>query len=92
MTSEEREARLAAIVAQLLPCPFCGMKLPVDDDTIYPTTSPQHRTWYGVYRYGIFCNEVFSGCGAEIHGAGATVDDALSAAIAAWNMRAGSAR
>ena len=82
---------------KLLPCPFCGQELDINDlDTIYPSgivwrDDPDIGRAYYNYRdrlpndelcWSIQCSTLTGkGCGAEIGG------DSKEEAIAAWNKR-----
>lgn len=64
------------------PCPFCGCKVdPNDIDTLYPSGIAwvEAEDGYVYYEravihpkeqwcYKIICNELYGGCGAEVHG------------------------
>ena len=80
----------------LLPCPFCGKAVDLeDDDTLYPVGF-YWREKDGVRHYirhkdrkqgdesvwGMHCSETSGGCGAEIE------SDSKQEAINAWNRRA----
>jgi len=81
----------------LLPCPFCGKPVDLDDhDTLYPSGTfwrydeeLKMRTYHGAIDrvhddgmcYGMHCSAQAGGCGAEIHG------DGKEETISAWNRR-----
>lgn len=82
---------------KLLPCPFCGKRVTLeDDDTLYPSgilwrDDPEIglRTYHRRKEqregdgmcYTLHCPVPSGGCGAEISG------DSKEEAIAAWNRR-----
>ena len=82
-------------VIEMLPCPFCGKRVDLDDDdTLYPT-GIYWRITDGVRHYirhknrlpddnkvwGMHCPETSGGCGVEIH------RDSREECIDAWNRR-----
>lgn len=85
------------MMTELLPCPFCGMPVDIeDDDTLHPTGIGWRddkcigfRTYHS-YRetpkkqwcWGMHCPTTSGGCGAEIHA------DSKDEVIAKWNTRA----
>lgn len=82
----------------ILPCPFCGKAVDLEDqDTLYPSGTywrdhKEHglRTYHSRSTreegdgvcYGMHCPIPAGGCGAEIRG------DSREEAIAAWSRRA----
>lgn len=81
---------------EMKPCPFCGMKVDLDEpDTLYPNGNGWihneviEKKVYVSFRevpkeqwcYTMHCPETTGGCGVEISG------DSKEEAIAAWNKR-----
>lgn len=81
---------------ELLPCPFCGKPVDLNDaDTLYPSGiywrgDGETRHYIRHYErkpgdspvWGMHCPETSGGCGAEIEG------HSKPDTIAAWNKRA----
>lgn len=80
----------------ILPCPFCGMEVDLEDgDTLYPTGSGW-KDCVGGFRsyhnykevpkeqwcYGLHCPTTAGGCGVEMQG------DSMKETIEKWNKRA----
>jgi hypothetical protein len=76
------------------PCPFCGLKVELEDgDTLYPTSGWKERAngmreYCLVYEappeqwcYTMHCPTTAGGCGAEISG------DSMQEAMDKWNRR-----
>ena len=67
------------MLIELLPCPFCGQKLDVNDiEVLHPLTRPDHD---GKVLYRAGCVECYGGCGAEVTGWSS------AEAIQRWNAR-----
>jgi hypothetical protein len=97
MTTPIAQGPVDVNVRPLLPCPFCGRPVDLEDpDTIYPSGTGwrfdeelQMRTYHRMMEtppeqwcYAMHCPVQAGGCGAEMHG------DTKVKTLAKWNKRA----
>jgi hypothetical protein len=73
------------IKMKLLPCPFCGFQIDInDEDCLYPASRPEYDVITDSMKYGLYeinCYEIGGGCGISI------ISDSPDNCIKKWNTR-----